>query len=76
LSPLTRLLILPSLAALLAGCAASLARVEPWERGRLAGDPMRAETTATEMKDWGHIYFSKEGTPANAGGGGGGCGCN
>ncbi len=60
----------------LAGCSAALERVQPWERAELAGDLMRADAGSLDSKDWGHIAFSKEASPAGSGSGGGGCGCN
>lgn len=59
-----------------AGCSTALERVQPWERGELAGDLMRPELNSIDSKDWGHIHFSKEASPAGGGSGGGGCGCN
>jgi hypothetical protein len=69
------LALLPALL-LTAGCSTALERVQPWERGELAGDLMRPDVNSLASKDWGHINFSKEASPAGAGAGGGGCGCN
>ena len=69
------LVLLPMLAAL-HGCSTALERVQPWERGELAGDLMRPDLNPLQGKDWNHITFSKEASPPGGGSGGGGCGCN
>jgi hypothetical protein len=61
---------------LAAGCSTALERVQPWERGELAGDLMRPDLNGLQAKDWNHIAFSKEASPPGGGSGGGGCGCN
>ena len=65
-----------ALLALAGGCSTALERVQPWERGELAGDLMRPDASSMDSRDWGHITFSKEASPAGSGSGGGGCGCN
>jgi hypothetical protein len=70
------LAVLGAALALLGGCSPLLERVQPWERGDLAGDLMRPDLNPAQERDWEHIYFSKEATPGTSSTGGGGCGCN
>ena len=60
---------------LLAGCGA-IAKVEPWEKGRLAKPEMQFEQDRLDARYAEHTYSSKEGASGGAGVGGGGCGCN
>ena len=56
--------------------AAGCATVEPWERGRLAKDPMifGADGWSDGLEQ--HFLQYREGAVGGFGGGGGGCGCN
>lgn len=76
LSPALLLAALLLAALVPAACSDALVRVQPWERGDLAGDLMRPDLNPMEDRDWEHIYFSKEATPGDPSNGGGGCGCN
>jgi hypothetical protein len=54
------------------GCA----RVQPWERGRLAQPDMQLEMNADLLAGPEHAVEYREGSVGAVGGGGGGCGCN
>lgn len=69
-----RVILAVVLGALGAGCAT--ARVEPWQRERLAKPKMQVAPdrlgTIVEL----HVYEYREGSTGGYGSGGGGCGCN
>jgi hypothetical protein len=54
------------------GCA----RVQPWERGRLAQPDMELEIDPDLLAGPEHAVEYREGSAGALGGGGGGCGCN
>lgn len=56
----------------LAGCA----RVQPWERGRLAQPDMQMELDPELLAGSEHALEYREGSAGALGGSGGGCGCN
>ena len=70
------------LALSLQGCAAmkdfgkNLGKVEAFEKGDLAKEPMTFGGNPLESKFHEHIYASKENASGGSGVGGGGCGCN
>ena len=57
---------------LLSGCA----HVNPWERGALADNVMRADRDPLGNMMAEHMWFSREAAAGGRGVGGGGCGCN
>jgi hypothetical protein len=59
----------------LQGCA-NLGKVEAFEKGYLAKEPMTFKGDILEAKFHEHIYGSKENASGGSGVGGGGCGCN
>ncbi|MEX2207454.1 MAG: DUF4266 domain-containing protein [Myxococcota bacterium] len=59
----------------LAVCACGCARVEPWERGRLAKPHMALEPCPELRALREHTYLSREGSAAALRAAGGGCGC-
>lgn len=62
--------------ALVALCAASCARVMPYERGKLAERCMRVERDETAVSMEQHVHEYREGATGAMGTTGGGCGCN
>ncbi|WP_348697969.1 DUF4266 domain-containing protein [Duganella fentianensis] len=58
----------------LSGCA-SLAPVQPWQKGILAKPEMTfaGDNIGNEFNE--HIYSSREGASGGSGANGGGCGC-
>ncbi len=66
------------LLAALTGCTAAqtAVRVQPWERGALAGYSLRPDRDALASAMSEHTYFSREASAAGRGVGGSGCGCN
>jgi hypothetical protein len=69
-------IVVTSLAALLAGCAAPEPWVKPYERERLADPIMRLSRDALADKHREHIYDVRESGRGATGVQGGGCGCN
>jgi uncharacterized protein DUF4266 len=69
-----RLPFLAALAAfvLLSGCA----RVQPWERGRLASAPMQLKPGTAERFEQNAETYREGAAGANGGKSGGGCGCS
>jgi hypothetical protein len=61
-----------TLALLVPACA----RVQPHERGRLAGPDMQMELDPELCAGRTHAVEYREGAAGGMGGGGGGCGCN
>jgi hypothetical protein len=78
--PFFQALVLALLAALAAaggGCAnVNAVRVQPWERGTLAGYTMRPDRDPLAAAMDEHVYFSREAASGGRGVGGSGCGCN
>lgn len=74
--------VLALLALSLQGCATmkdfgkNLGKVEAFEKGDLAKEPMTFGGMPLESKFHEHIYASKENASGGNGVGGGGCGCN
>lgn len=64
------LLLLGALAG--SGCTV----VQPWQRGDLADETMRADRDPLEITFREHVYFTREAASGGRGVGGGGCGCN
>lgn len=60
----------------LCNCAEQLVRVQPYERGNLAGPLMSQERDPLQKAMTEHAYFSREASFGGGGVGGGGCGCN
>ena len=56
--------------------ASGCARVQPWERGRLAQPDMQFEMDPDLLAGPEHAVEYREGSAGALGGGGGGCGCN
>lgn len=56
--------------------ASACARVQPHQRGRLAGPDMQMELDAELCAGRTHAVEYREGSAGGLGGGGGGCGCN
>lgn len=57
-------------------CASACARVQPHQRGRLAGPDMQLELDPELCAGRTHAVEYREGSAGGLGGGGGGCGCN
>lgn len=57
-------------------CAASCARVKPYQRERHASPVMAEEPSRAEDKIDSHVEEYREGSVGGGGVGGGGCGCN
>ena len=72
--PILLLFILAGLALGQGGCAT--ARVQPWQRAKLADSTMNPDRDplATAMAE--HVFFSRETASGGRGVGGSGCGCN
>jgi hypothetical protein len=68
-----RALVLAALC--LAVAALGCAKVEPWERGRLAKPHMALEPCPQLRALREHTYLSREGSAAASSASGGGCGC-
>ena len=66
---------LPFAVLCLAVFAVGCARVEPWERGRLAKAHMALEPCPAQRALREHTYMSREGSAAALRASGGGCGC-
>lgn len=60
--------------ALATGCAST--RVQPWERGDLAMDPMAASDMACQRFEHNIEAYREGAVGANGGKSGGGCGCS
>ena len=58
--------------AITTGCT----NVQPWQRGTLADQTMRADRDPLGVATSEHIWFSREAVSGGRGVGGGGCGCN
>ena len=63
-------------AALALSACASMAPVQPWEKGMLAKPAMTFDGGRLESQSAEHVYTSREAAMGGAGVGGGGCGCN
>ncbi|MFM2220805.1 MAG: hypothetical protein RLZZ553_553 [Verrucomicrobiota bacterium] len=61
---------------LISGCSDRLIRVQPYERGNLAGPLMAPNRDPLFKAMTEHAYFSREASFGGGGVGGGGCGCN
>jgi MYXO-CTERM domain-containing protein len=57
-------------------CATGCARVQPWERGRLAQPDMLIDIGGDLLVGSQHAVEYREGSAGAVGGAGGGCGCN
>lgn len=57
-------------------CASGCARVQPWERGRLAQPDMLLDVGGDLLVASDHAVEYREGSAGAVGGAGGGCGCN
>lgn len=57
-------------------CASGCARVQPWERGRLAQPDMLIDIGGDLLVGSQHAVEYREGSAGAVGGAGGGCGCN
>ena len=71
-----RIILLPLLAAALAGCSGIEPWVLPYERTHLADPIMSFSRDPVSSAYEGHIYQVREGARGAEGGHGGGCGCN
>jgi len=72
----SRLLLLAPTLPLVAGGSAGCARVQPYERGRLAQPDMQIADDGDLKGGSEHALDYREGSAGGVGGNGGGCGCN
>jgi hypothetical protein len=61
---------------LFSSCSPALVRVQPYERGNLAGPLLSQDRDPLQKAMTEHAYFSREASFGGGGVGGGGCGCN
>lgn len=73
---MTRTLATALLAAIALTAGTGCVAVQPWERGKLSNEVMKAAPDKEEMKLDGHVHEYREGSIGGAGVSGGGCGCN
>ncbi|MFM2170652.1 MAG: hypothetical protein RI957_881 [Verrucomicrobiota bacterium] len=71
-----RILYLSAIVVVLSNCSDRLIRVQPYERGNLAGPLMAPDRDPLFKAMTEHAYFSREASFGGGGVGGGGCGCN
>lgn len=73
---LTRTLLRILLAAIALSAGTGCVAVQPWERGKLSNEVMKATPDPQELKMDAHVHEYREGSIGGAGVSGGGCGCN
>jgi hypothetical protein len=73
---LHRIALFGTIGLVLSNCSDRLVRVQPYERGNLAGPLMVPNRDPLFKAMTEHAYFSREASFGGGGVGGGGCGCN
>jgi hypothetical protein len=71
-----RITLFGAIGLILSSCSDRLVRVQPYERGNLAGPLMAPNRDPLFKAMTEHAYFSREASFGGGGVGGGGCGCN
>ncbi len=71
-----RVVFLVAIVLMHSNCSDRLVRVQPYERGNLAGPLMTPNRDPLFKAMTEHAYFSREASFGGGGVGGGGCGCN